>query len=56
VPDEEQHQMSDELPPIGQPAPPFTLTASIGGIIGLEDYRDKQPVVLAFYPLDFTGG
>lgn len=49
--------MSDNiLPAIGQPAPPFDLAASVGGLIRLEAYLGQQHVVLAFYVLDFTGG
>jgi peroxiredoxin Q/BCP len=40
----------------GQKAPEFTLPASTGGTISLEDYRGKQHVVLYFYPRDLTPG
>jgi hypothetical protein len=33
----------------GEPAPGFALLASTGDTVRLEDYRDKQPVVLVFY-------
>lgn len=43
-------------PPIGEPAPTFTLpTNSGGGQISLEDYRGRW-VVLYFYPKDGTSG
>jgi len=41
---------------IGDPAPEFTLNDGKGGKVALADFRGKQPVVLAFYPLAFTGG
>ncbi len=47
---------TNELPAIGAPAPPFSLSASIGEQASLEDYRGKRHVLLAFYVLDFTGG
>ena len=40
---------------IGQSAPDFALPVSREQKVGLKDYRGKN-VVLAFYPLDFTGG
>jgi thioredoxin-dependent peroxiredoxin len=40
---------------IGQKAPDFTLPVSRDQKIALKDYLGKN-VVLAFYPLDFTGG
>ena len=33
----------------GDMAPPFTLPASTGNTVRLEDYREKQPVLLVFY-------
>ena len=33
----------------GETAPAFALPASTGGMVRLEDYRGKQPVVLVFY-------
>lgn len=47
--------MSEELIDVGQLAPDFSLPASTGkSPLGLTDLRGKI-VVLAFYPLDFTG-
>ena len=40
---------------VGETAPDFSLPDGKGGKIGLADFRGK-PVVLAFYPLAFTGG
>ncbi len=48
--------MGGKQPPIGQPAPEFTLPTNTGdGAISLQDYRG-QWVVLYFYPKDFTSG
>jgi peroxiredoxin len=41
---------------VGQKAPDFTLPVSREQKIGLKDYLGQKNVVLAFYPLDFTGG
>jgi len=40
----------------GDPAPEFTLRDAKGVEFNLSEYRGKQPVVVAFYPLAFTGG
>lgn len=46
--------MSDEPIAVGQPAPDFSLPASVGpSPLSLADLRGKI-VVLAFYVLDFT--
>ena len=39
----------------GQPAPPFTLMDRDRQQVTLESFGDKH-LVLAFYPLAFTGG
>ena len=44
------------MPSVGSKAPEFTLPVSREQNISLKDYQGKQNVVLAFYPLDFTGG
>lgn len=41
---------------IGKLAPQFTLDASNGEKVSLEDYRGKNNVVLYFYPKDNTPG
>jgi peroxiredoxin Q/BCP len=46
---------TNEMPAVGQPAPPFTLPATEPEEISLSDFRGKH-IVLAFYVLDFTGG
>jgi peroxiredoxin Q/BCP len=44
------------MPTVGTKAPEFTLPVSREQNVSLQDYRGKKHVVLAFYPLDFTGG
>jgi len=44
------------MPDVGERAPDFTLSVSREQNVGLKDYLGKKNVVLAFYPLDFTGG
>lgn len=41
---------------IGDAAPDFTLHDANGRKVSLSDYRDKQPVVVYFYPKDNTPG
>ena len=40
----------------GDPAPPFRLAGSDGKTYGLDDFRGKKAVVLAWFPKAFTGG
>lgn len=48
--------MGGTQPPIGSPAPEFTLPTNSGdGDVSLADFRN-QWVVLYFYPRDFTSG
>jgi peroxiredoxin len=44
------------MPAVGQKAPDFTLPVSREQNVSLKDYYGQKNVVLAFYPLDFTGG
>ncbi len=44
-----------ELKP-GDAAPDFSLIGSDGKTYTLSDYKDKQAVVLAWFPKAFTGG
>jgi peroxiredoxin len=44
------------MPSVGTKAPEFTLAVSREQNVSLQDYQGKKNVVLAFYPLDFTGG
>ncbi len=46
---------ADAVPPVGQPAPGFTLPSQDGSKIALNDLRGKW-VVLYFYPKDNTPG
>src|ERR1700674_1520200 len=46
---------ANEFPPVGAPAPGFTLTNDQGQSASLKDFRGKW-VVLYFYPKDFTSG
>jgi thioredoxin-dependent peroxiredoxin len=41
---------------VGDMAPDFTLEASDGKTYTLADYRDKQAVVIAWYPKAYTSG
>jgi len=50
------HALGGPQPPIGEPAPTFTLPTNSGdGEISLSDYLGRW-VVLYFYPQDFTSG
>jgi peroxiredoxin Q/BCP len=44
---------SDPLP-VGTDAPDFALVADTGATVRLSDYRNRQNVVLVFYPKDDT--
>lgn len=39
---------------IGEPAPDFTLPSTTGSDVTLSGFRDRQNVLLAFFPLAFT--
>ena len=41
---------------VGDPAPAFELPGTDGKIYKLSDFKDKQAVVLAWYPKAKTGG
>jgi len=43
-------------PQVGAPAPDFSLTNHAGETVALGDFRDRQAVVLYFYPKDDTPG
>lgn len=43
------------MPTIGQPAPDFTLPSTAGADVTLSSFRGKQNVLIAFFPLAFTG-
>jgi peroxiredoxin Q/BCP len=44
------------MPSVGDRAPDFTLPVTRDQKVSLKDFLGKKNVVLAFYPLDFTGG
>lgn len=46
---------SNGLPAVGTPAPEFTLRSTARADVTLSSFRGKQNVVLAFFPLAFTG-
>ena len=41
---------------VGDPAPDFTLPSTAGQPFKLSDYKGKKTVVVAFFPMAFTGG
>ncbi len=43
-------------PQVGDPAPDFELPGSDGQTYKLSAFKDKQAVVLAWFPKAFTGG
>ena len=43
------------MPTIGQPAPDFTLPSTSGKDVQLSSFRGKENVLIAFFPLAFTG-
>ena len=47
--------MAKELA-VGDPAPEFELVGSDGTTYKLADFKDKQAVVIAWFPKAFTGG
>jgi hypothetical protein len=50
-------QPGDPVPlKVGDVAPNFTLSGTMGGKVTLADFKGKNPVVLAFFPAAFTGG
>ena len=47
---------ADTVPDVGAEAPDFRLPRLAHGEVGPSDYRDRQKVVIAFYPKDNTSG
>jgi len=43
------------MPTIGQPAPDFTLPSTSGHDVTLSSFRGRENVLVAFFPLAFTG-
>lgn len=48
--------MADAPLTAGVKAPTFSLPVTFDTKVSLSDYLGNKHVVLAFYPLDFTGG
>jgi peroxiredoxin len=42
-------------PKVGDKAPEFTLKSTSGEMVSLSQFKDKNNVLLAFFPLAFTG-
>jgi hypothetical protein len=42
--------------PVGSAAPDFDVADDAGKRVTMAQHRGKEPVLLAFYPKDFTGG
>ncbi len=47
--------VAPHLPTVGNPAPDFTLPSTADTDVTLSSYRGRANVVLAFFPLAFTG-
>ena len=43
-----------QIPPVGSPAPDFTLPSTSGAKVTLSSFRGRQNVLLAFFPFAFT--
>jgi len=43
------------MPTIGQPAPDFTLPSTAGKDVTLSSFRGKENVLVAFFPVAFSG-
>jgi peroxiredoxin len=56
VPEQFIEEVFMPIPDIGTQAPEFTLPVSRDHSVSSKDYQGRKNVVLAFYPLDFTGG
>jgi len=41
---------------VGDPAPDFDLSSTMGKKFKLSDFKGQKAVVLAFFPAAFTGG
>ena len=48
--------LTNTIPTAGKPAPKFSLASSTGKTISLDDFKDKQTIVLYFYPKADTPG
>jgi peroxiredoxin len=45
----------DHVPQVGETAPDFSLASTAGGTVSLASLRGEANVLLAFFPLAFTG-
>ena len=50
-----QRAAAAALPAVGSPAPDFTLPSTAGHDVTLSSFRGSRNVLLAFFPLAFTG-
>ena len=48
--------LSWPAPQVGDPAPDFTLQGSDGKSYSLQDFRGRQAIVIAWFPMAFTSG
>lgn len=48
--------MAWSTPKVGDPAPDFSLQGSDGKMYSLADFKGKQAVVIAWFPMAFTSG
>lgn len=48
--------VAKEGAPVGSAAPDFDVLDEAGKQVTMAQHRGKQPVLLAFYPKDFTSG
>ena len=46
----------DSAPKVGSDAPAFKLPGSDGKMYSLDDFKGKKALVIAWYPVAFTGG
>ena len=47
--------MTQRTPAVGEPAPDFTLDTTAGKPVTLSSFRGQKNVLVAFFPLAFTG-
>ena len=47
--------VASRVPAVGETAPDFTLPSTAGGDVTLSSFRGRKNVLIAFFPLAFTG-
>ncbi|MGV3708376.1 MAG: redoxin domain-containing protein [Gemmatimonas sp.] len=47
--------VTNRIPAPGDTAPEFSLASTSGDTVSLSAFRERKPVLLAFFPLAFTG-